>query len=572
MVRLLLIVHFNDHTLPNQRAELFERAINALLQVDYLPDVEVINQLKAHSGPFREMAMHLAFHMHSQGQDQGREIGERALIRLLDAEPKFQSHRAAFVAQARQRGSLLEELDGQCRFIHLAFQEFLVAEYIWGVIGTDGCQAMVDTLNNRLDDPWWREPILLLAGYLGAKHSKWAELFIQGLGKAGEDANQRFAAVELAGMAALEWRESGDALKAECAKRIVELLGDKDGLSNSKPVIRARAGDRLAALGDPRFDPQRVYLPNDEWLGFVHIPADPDFIIGTLPEDFDRVMETVGASKDGKEFLKAEINDQPTPTRELYIARYPVTIAQFRAFVEATGFKLGREDALHDPDSRPVRWVSWREALTYCDWLNDALIKSPLAPLLQRGESTASRAATPCRQPDAPIHSRHGDADLPVCGLLPLIQSGNWRITLPSELEWEKAARGRLVGAVLPWGDKSDINKANYGYDIGDTSSVGCFPPNDYGLYDMVGNVWEWTRSLWGSDAQKPDFGYPYDLNDQKREDLKVGNDIYRVVRGGSWHYSQVNARCAVRYWYQPDDRDDNLGFRVFVVYSAPVV
>ena len=140
-------------------------------------------------------------------------------------------------------------------------------------------------------------------------------------------------------------------------------------------------------------------------------------------------------------------------------------------------------------------------------------------------------------------------------------------------MEWEKAARGGLTGTVFPWGDTPDPNRANYGEtNIGDTSPVGCFPPNAYGLYDMTGNVWEWTRSLWGSDGQKPDFSYPYDPNDRKREDLKVGNDIYRVVRGGSWYFGQVNSRCAVRYGYLPDDRDNYNGFRVVVLRSAPVV
>ena len=111
-------------------------------------------------------------------------------------------------------------------------------------------------------------------------------------------------------------------------------------------------------------------------------------------------------------------------------------------------------------------------------------------------------------------------------GLLELIQSGNWHITLPSELEWEKAARGGLIGTVFPWGDTPDRNRANYGdSNIGNTSVVGCFPPNAYGLYDMVGNVWDWTRILL-------DFDYPYSIDDFRREDLKVGYDTDRVVGG----------------------------------------
>ena len=87
---------------------------------------------------------------------------------------------------------------------------------------------------------------------------------------------------------------------------------------------RAQAGDVLAALGDPRFDPQRCYLPDDDMLGFVRIEADTDFMIGSRKAD--------GMSEE-------ETNDVVTPTRLFYIGRYPVTVAQFRVFVEATKFE-----------------------------------------------------------------------------------------------------------------------------------------------------------------------------------------------------------------------------------------
>ena len=69
----------------------------------------------------------------------------------------------------------------------------------------------------------------------------------------------------------------------------------------------------------------------------------------------------------------------------------------------------------------------------------------------------------------------------------------------------------------------------------GDTSAVGCFPANGFGLHDMIGNVAEWTRSLWGENGDKPNFAYPYDPDDSNREDLNAGNDVLRVVRGGAW-------------------------------------
>ena len=153
-----------------------------------------------------------------------------------------------------------------------------------------------------------------------------------------------------------------------------------------------------------------------------------------------------------------------------------------------------------------MRYVSLREVLAYCDWLNEALANMPTLE-----HSTAAR----------------------------LVREGGWMVSLPSELEWEKAARGGLRDQLYPWGDTADPNRANYDEsEIGDTSAVGCFPANGYGLYDTSGNVFEWTRSLWGTDFDEPEFGYPYDANDPARENLSAGDDVLRVVRGGSWGYS----------------------------------
>lgn len=472
------------------------------------------------------MAQHLALHMHQQGNNQGREIEELALKKTLRMESEFQPRIDDFLGHARQRGSVLEERDGAYRFIHLAFQEFLVARYLSEVIGRESREAILAFLNDRLDDPWWREPILLLAGYMASNAAKSARDFLAALAKAGSTPNAQFAAAELAGTAVLEWRESGEAIRPGCAERIVELLNDTGALTNSKPVVRARAGDTLAQLGDRRFDPERFCQPADDMLGFVRIPADAEFKIGTRKADAKRVAKITGYSVDDD-----EINDVPTPTPEFYIARYPVTVAQFRACGEAKGFKMGDADALRDPDSRPVRWVSWHEARAYCDWLNDQLATSPVL-----AQSETAR----------------------------LVRERQWRVALPSELEWEKAARGRLPDAVFSWGGTPDPNRANYrDSGIGATSAVGCFPANGFGLHDMIGNVWEWTRSLW--------VAYPYEPDDPKREDLDAANDKMRVVRGGSWYGSRGLAHCAVRFRYLPDYRNSYLGFRV-VVRSAPVL
>ena len=222
----------------------------------------------------------------------------------------------------------------------------------------------------------------------------------------------------------------------------------------------------------------------------------------------------------------AQDREQPQHSLYLpdyYIARTPITNAQYAAFVEATdhGFpelwERGRPP--RGKESHPVIWVSWHKAVAYCDWLSDV-------------------TGQPYR--------------------------------LPSEAEWEKAARG-TDGCIYPWGDEWDLERCNTERaGIGFTTPVGVYPggASPYGLLDMAGNVWEWTCSLWGENWAEPDFRYPYDPGDG-REDREARNDVCRVVRGGSWDNNRRFARCAYRFRYIPDLWYDDLGFRV-VVSTAP--
>jgi len=184
--------------------------------------------------------------------------------------------------------------------------------------------------------------------------------------------------------------------------------------------------------------------------------------------------------------------------------------------------------------------VTWYEALAFCRWLTEGW-----------------RAA-----------GRVGPAE---------------RVHLPSEAEWEKAARGGVeipaspvvacAGAAAatfsysranphprrryPWGARPDPNRANYGdTGIGGTSAVGCFPggASPYGCLDMSGNVWEWCCSLYAP--------YPY-RRDDGREDLKAKSD--RVLRGGSFDNFERFVRCAYRGWNSPENWYDDFGFRLVI-------
>jgi len=204
---------------------------------------------------------------------------------------------------------------------------------------------------------------------------------------------------------------------------------------------------------------------------------------------------------------------------EYQIAGVPVTNYQYGLFVKATryGSPLGWEDQRppRGRESNPVVRVSFYDAIAYCDWLRQMTGKP---------------------------------------------------VTLPSEAEWEKAARGDRDQRAYPWGDSFDQQRCNT-IELGlrDTTPVGIFleGASPYGVLDLIGNVWEWTRSLWGKNLDRPEYTYPYSDRLKERENLQAGSDIYRVMRGGSQNNLQWGARCASRLGSSPDNWSNLVGFRV---------
>jgi formylglycine-generating enzyme required for sulfatase activity len=237
------------------------------------------------------------------------------------------------------------------------------------------------------------------------------------------------------------------------------------------------AGRTLAMLGDSR--PEVMTVAGME---FCKVPSG-SFWMGSKEEGEE-------AYEDEKPGHELDLS------YEYRMGRYPVTVAQFREYEEATGIEVGEPDSLRGPANSPVVRVSWHEAVAFCEWL--------MVRLRGRG----------------------------------VLEEG-WRVRLPSEAEWEKAARGP-GGRRYPWGEDFDPEKANTEETrIGMVSAVGCFPG--------------------GASARE---SYPYDPSDG-REAMKESAQVLRSLRGGSYINSSECAQCAYRSWSGPGGRNIDIGFRV---------
>lgn len=516
LLALVAQVHARQQ-LPDDRADLYKRAVGLLLSEWERGKESPAKPVETYESPIeeedirllRKAMARLAFEAHeaqagAKDATGVADIHENDLYTVLTAV--FDRERFTHLLEyIRHRTGLLQWQGGKVyRFPHRTFQEYLAAERI-----DELPEPKVMFLQKiREDTVWWREVLLLFMGQKKpADHKGLADLVIDGVGRGEREIDQVVLIAE--GLAETRFPEKlKDAVWKDRAGKTIERIQDwlLKAMQNDKalsPPARARAGEGLNHLGDPR-------------SGILTAEGMP----------FHRISPGTFVMGEGEKQHTVRL------TYDFWMARYPVTVAQFQQYLTATEREAEDPDALRAPANTPVIWVTWHEATAYCDWFTSYL---------------------------ADLH------DTPERPWLSALRSGELKAVLPSEVEWERAARGKAGDREYPYPGKADANKMNCDETgIGNASAVGCFPlgASAFGVEEMSGNVWEWCRDWWHDDP------YSQRLGKETVDPEGPPEGEFRVVRGGSFLFGRQDCRCAARSYSRPDFPYDGIGFRIILLPS----
>jgi formylglycine-generating enzyme required for sulfatase activity len=555
LLTLMASLHaWRGGSLPEKREQLYADSIDLLLDWwespkivhDKRGEVKVLQPslaewLKIDRQKERDFLNELAFKAHKSQPEstETADISEKEIISgLMDLSQNPDVKPARLIEYLSQRaGLLIPRGIGVYAFPHRTFQEYLSACYL-----TDhDYPYLLKTLVYN-DPNKWREVALLACAKAnrGGAFAGWSFLD-EFCDFESSQANLKDKwCIHISGQAIVESVNLSN-ISQNNQKKIAKL---KDGLlsiiqeEQFPPAERAIAGNNLSIIGDTR--PEIMTL---DGMQLCFVPGGP-FFLGSDSKD----KMAYDNEKPGKKI----------PLELYWISRFPLSNAQFNEFVnDDQGYRnkecwttAGRKwrgnpkepekaGGVFALSNHPVVMVTWYEACAFTQWLS----KYRLNQYIPAG----------------------------------------WQFRLPTEKEWEKAARGGFSWPdqpvvhsisegknfpnitskslrddkdnkrIYPWGDAPDPNRANYDETgINATSALGCFPggKSPYGCEEMSGNVWEWCQTKWRGNYKQNPNGDP------------EGTDT-RVLRGGSYFGYYRGVRCACRSWNDPDHRNDLIGFRI---------
>lgn len=569
LVTMLAILHYNlgGERLPTERARIYEQLVVLLLHrweprrsAPFVARRDLVSRLKdphdtrvdelpslREAADLRVVLHEVAYATHRDapaGESRGVIDGDKLFGELRRffgqrhgcPEARAVDKAGVFLTALREEaGLLLPHGDHSYQFPHLTFQEYLAACHL---AEHERGEELAYERWSGSDGDRWREVILLMMGCLRRQKlvtrvgKPWMTDWLlrdrsprgpKSLCQTRRDALLAADCYEaLGGRAALD--PYSDEVEAGLRHRLAAAL-EPGPLCLPAPE-RVRAGMYLGELGDPRPGVCDLRLEMVEFAG-------GEFQIGVTEAEHEAIIEQERANNLADEaqlWYRSSLNAATTVVHPFWLARYSVTNAQYHLFVKdgydsgaswwsEAGRKWLRQVRRtvpaywNDPrfgfvrPNHPVVGVNWYEATAFCAWMTD--------------------------------HLKDG-----------------YVYCLPSEAEWEYAARGPLR-RVYPWGNEEpDGERANYSGTFSGTSAVGCFPAGATAerIQDLAGNVWEWTRSEYRS--------YPYDPDDG-RENMSDPEQKQFTLRGGSWASGPTSLRAANRDYDAPDDLVQFIGFRL---------
>lgn len=455
------------------------------------------------------------------------ETGRRRAAELIAAgfegktnEEKI-NHAEEFLEQEEIDSGIVVSRGNNIAFWHRSFQEYLAARALGGKEDKDQKQLLINPA--VLYNPDWREILLLFGGVLYHQGMDKIDGFLKNILDICDKKDKSLTAqARCAGLIGSIIRDLDPCHYTFEDERYAKILESIRGIFDKKTAAgiplktRVEAADALAQAGDMRFA-----KPAENW---ITIPGCT-FLMGAQRDD------------PGKPNYDPDAYERESPVHKVTlspykIAKYPVTVGEYKRFIDDDGYekeeywvpdgwKLIKKEKIAAPYkweqqniflSRPVVSVTWFEAMAYAKWAG---------------------------------------ADL------------------PTEAEWERAARGGNAYKKYPWekGELDGIITHSGHNNLGHAAPVGIFPSDCTigGVIDMGGNVAEWCKDWFsGTEFYKKSHESTDPVNDESGNLGVVGKKEGRTVRGGCWHdLTRIGFRCAFRFRGDPLVRDYVLGFRL---------
>jgi formylglycine-generating enzyme required for sulfatase activity/energy-coupling factor transporter ATP-binding protein EcfA2 len=476
----------------------------------------------------------IAFRAHessSLSTDEPSDVPLGTILEELYTLPHDVSARLVLDHLTKNAGILISPAQSRYKFAHRIFQEYLAARYLISK-DDEGLRLLVSRFS--INPIMWREVAVFYAeGRLSSPDGKASSVLflelIDALATLAEDREDlRLDSLSLISRMVLDQNValSSSSLHTSVRDRVRSLLMSEVSTKATRPIERRiEICDGLLKLGDTRVGTGLVSsAPDFHWSV---VPQGPFIMGSTLSDLYSAFGQRIMDWDFSREF-HAHIVNLPTYA----ISKYPVTVAQFNAFIEddegyssdrwwtpdGTSWRrseLSKRATVLEGLTLPQVNVNWYEAVAYCKWATSRL---------------------------------------------------GFQVRLPTEAEWEKACRG-TDGRIFPWGSIPDQEISNtFGLDVGRVLPVGALGTGlsfwgDSAPDDMIGNVWEWCSSAVESAADQL-FGYPYDAADG-REDLDLPPNWMRAARGGHFGSLSILARCSYRGRDFPFLQLPRQGFRV---------